>query len=102
MSEWNEITVENRQTLEDIAVQEYGAIEGIEQLLLDNADSLPEGLDTKLWGGMRLFIRKDEPVDEKQLAEIKKMGIKPATGLLNDPPVAGPDYNDDYNEDHNI
>lgn len=102
MSEWNEIEVENRQTLEDIAVQEYGAIEGIEQLLLDNQDRLPEGLGTGLWGGMLLLIRKDEPVDEKQLADIKKKGIKPATGVLNVPPPVGPDYNDDYNEDHNI
>lgn len=102
MPDFFEIEVKNRQTLDDIAVQEYGAMEGIYELLTDNADVLPNGLNGGLYNGLKLKIRQGEPVDEKQLAEIKRLGIEPATGLRDYPPPVGPDYNDDYNEDHYI
>lgn len=99
MSELKKITVKARQTIEDIAIQYYGGVEGVEKLIEDNRTELADGYDTTLYTGTILKIREDEPVDEDTLARIKARNIEPAKGELNQPPTA-PDHNNDYNEDH--
>lgn len=102
MVELIEITCLSRQTLADIALQEYGAIEGLEYLLFDNQSRLPDGLATGLYAGKKLRIRKDSVIDERIYRDLIRYEIKPATGILVDDPVTGPDYNEDYNIDYNI
>ncbi len=101
MPDFIEIQPQNRQTLADIAIMHYGSFAGVEHLLLDNRDRLDQGFATYL-PGITLRVRVDEPTDKKTLAEVKRLKIKPATGLRQNPPTIGPDYNDDYNEDHYI
>jgi hypothetical protein len=101
--DFTEITVQSRQTLGDIAVQEYGGYEGIAFLLADNQEALADKLTTTLYQGLILKIRMNEAVDDRVLPKLKAQGIEPATGLAKgSEPVTGPDYNDDYNDDYTI
>lgn len=103
MTEFTTISVQNRQTLDDLAVQYYGGQDGQRQLLVDNRKLLPEGLSTQLYEGMLLKIRVGEPADVKTLAEVQRLDIKPATGLVRYPePDYAPDHNLDHNPDHSI
>jgi hypothetical protein len=74
-----QITVENGQNIFDIAVQEYGSVEGAAALIADNA--LADGYATILTGGQILLI-KSAPTDAKMLADIKAAGIKPKGGTV--------------------
>ena len=68
------ITAQSGQTIFDIAIQEYGSIEGVLLLIADN--NLPSGLATVLTTGQVLFI-KSAPSDAKMLAAIQKAGLTP-------------------------
>lgn len=102
MTEYRDITTLARQTLEDIAIQEYGAVEGIEWLVRDNRNTLAEGFDTRMPTGTLLRIRVGESANAKILDEVQRKNIKPATGEPEEPPLVGPDHNDDHNYDHSI
>ena len=95
-----DITVQNRQTIEDIALQVYGATEGVLQLLMDNRYRLTGGITTKLYFGMNLRVRKGVVLNREVVDTFIREGIIPANGDLSPPPVVGPDYNDDYNDDY--
>jgi hypothetical protein len=100
--ETNEIIVRNQQSLEDLAVEHYGTVEGVMNLLLDNRDQLSEGFSSSLYAGMVLRVRP-EPINEDMREAVRKLGIHPVsdedTGLYS--PSTG-DYNDDYNSDYTI
>ena len=102
MYKYTNIAVANRQTIEDLAVQYYGAMEGVEHLLNDNRALLPDGFDTQLPQGTILRIREGEPAEVKTLAEITRLGVQPATGDRPTDIPDGPDHNEDHNEDHDI
>lgn len=100
MSDMKDIKVFARQTIEDIAIQHYGSIDGVSLLLVDNRNTLTDGYSTVLHSGMILKVR-DTPIDQRTYNEIKTRDIVPATGEF-DTPTTGPDYNNDHNEDHNV
>jgi hypothetical protein len=102
MSKLLEIRVKNRQSIYDIAISYYGAIEGIEPLLNDNRADLPEGLNTPLPEGKILKIRTGEPVDENVVSRLTDDQREPATGIKSDELPAGGDYNTDYTNDYTI
>lgn len=98
-----EVIVQPGQCLEDIALQEYGSIDGVREVVMDNEDVFVDGFCTRLQPGTKLAIR-DEPVDRNVYGAVRKLGIVPATmGDLGPDPL-GPngDFNGDFNNDHNI
>lgn len=100
--EYFEVTVQNRQTLEDLALWIYGAVEGVLFLLVDNTDRLEGGLAPKLYAGLKLRARKGVYLNREVVMNYVRAGIVPANGEdAVDTPIVGPDYNDDYNDDYN-
>ena len=75
------ITVQEKQTIWDIAKQEYGNLECIKQLILDNPTVIT-GLDTILTPGSTLNIQKDKTKVVGFNAEVVKYfqerGVQPA------------------------
>lgn len=89
------------QTLEDIALQEYGSVDGVTWLLLDNEDLLPAGYSSAITAGMKLQLR-DIYADQDMFHTMRRLGVVPAAMVESDGPAlpTGDDHNDDYNEDH--
>ena len=85
------ITVQDRQTIWDIAMQEYGSVEGVFELIDDNPGLT---IDSNLTGGQLLKI-KSAPVDIATLNYMQQNGIKPVS---RDGDWAG-DFNNDFSED---
>ncbi len=71
----SKVVVIQDQTLFDIAIQEYGSVEGVIQLAVDNDISITEVLSP----GMALDISV-EPIDVDIVSYYKAHGLKPATG----------------------
>ncbi len=97
------VTVQPGQCLEDIALQEYGSLNGVRELLLDNEALLADGFSTDLEAGMALLVR-DTPSSPEVYMAMRKLGVVPATSIDDDGPTLGPggDHNNDFNDDHNI
>ena len=79
MTDAAKITVLRGQTLEDVALMHYGAIEGVEMLLRDNRDELTEGFDTPLINGMALRVRPSEIIDPKVVNRLRNREVIPAS-----------------------
>ena len=96
------IIVEPGQCMEDIAMQEYGSINAVQWLLVDNEGVFLDGFSMDLVAGTELVLR-DEPFDKAVYQATRKAGIIPATNSeVESVPIPGADYNDDYNDDHLI
>lgn len=61
MNVFKQISAVDRQSLTDIAMQEYGCYEAVFTVLEDNADRL-FAMDDVLIEGMKLNIRTDKPI----------------------------------------
>lgn len=91
------ITVLDRQSVWDLAIQEYGAVEGVFLLMADNSG---KGLsfETNPRPGLKLKIISaaviQSVVDYYRVNNIKPATASPASS------VYGGDYNDDYNNDY--
>jgi hypothetical protein len=92
------IIVGDGQTIFDIAIQEYGGIEGILLLMSDNGDKIPS-ITSELKAGLKLKI-KSLPVNASVVASFAQGKIKPATKLSPEM-YGGGDFNDDFNDDLN-
>lgn len=97
------VIVQPGQCMEDIALQEYGSINAVAWLLMDNEDVFGDGFSTDLQPGAELALR-DKAFDAPVHSAVRRAGIVPATNSELDGPELGPggDYNDDHNDDHNI
>lgn len=94
------VIVEPGQSLEDIALQEYGNVDGTAWLVFDNLDHCPDGFSTDLEAGVELALR-DDIIDRAVYDTARRLGVVPAS-VNTTPATTGPggDYNDDYNDDH--
>jgi len=64
-----------RQSLLDLAIQHYGAVEGIAHLVLSGQfDSFTSATDAS-----RTFVR-GEVIDSAVVAELARLGVSPTTG----------------------
>ena len=96
MTDFN-ILIEDRQSIMDVAMQEYGDVEGIFLLMADNPDVIIS-LNTQLQPGDRLGIQQN-PVsieDTQVLDFMRDNNHRVVNGEV--PPVG--DYNNDYNDDY--
>lgn len=90
------------QSIEDIAIQHYGAVEGVFKLLVDNRDVLTEGFNHVLVPGTELEIDPDYAENEEMKAAIEQKQLTFATAPLGEEaPITGADFNDDFNNDFN-
>lgn len=80
----NKVTVKNDQTIYDIAVQEYGSIEGIFWLMEDNPEL---NLQDDLVVGGQLLIR-DSVIDPELKSYLQENGVSPANGGGKDPGIS--------------
>lgn len=78
------ITAQSGQTIEDIALQEYGCVEGVVLLLDDNG----LGQDDDVFTGQVLQVRDTVPVltdNNVAVTEyIKNKGLNPNSSMVND------------------
>lgn len=97
------IIVEPGQCLEDIALQEYGSIDGVREVVMDNELVFIDGFNTRLLPGTKLQVR-DTPIDPPMFNTMRKIGVVPSTyGELGPDPLGlNGDYNGDFNGDHFI
>lgn len=72
----SKVKVISNQNLLDIALQEYGSVEGVINLVVANNRSITDDL----FAGDELIIDAD-PVDQLMLDFYRKNQIKPATGV---------------------
>lgn len=70
------ITVQDGQSIYDIALQEYGSVEGVFHICEDN-----EGvnLEDELQTGQQLLIAH-EPIDAQVVEYYRRKGLKPSNG----------------------
>ncbi len=91
------LKVQDGQNIFDIALQEFGTLEELFVMLLDNNLSLNE----KLTSGRELIINKTNVGDE----DVKNFVVLRNHSFNNDqgqglPPLLAGDYNNDYNNDY--
>lgn len=93
-----QITVENNQSIWDLAIQHYGSVDGIKQLILDNPSKL--NLSDGVVPGTKIIIR-DEMIANKVIVDyLNKNRIKLAT-TVSVPNTSGfGDFSNDYNNDY--
>lgn len=92
------------QCLEDIALQEYGNVDGVGHLLFDNRATLTDGFCTQLTAGMELTVGRP-PINAEVHTAMLKLGVVPATDdtFTTTPLGTSGDYDSaDYNDDHFI
>lgn len=97
------VTVQFGQCLEDIALQEYGSIDGVTPLVMNNEDVLVSGFSTDLVPGTVLRVVGD-PIDPDMVAVMRAKGIVPATADaegVDAPEEEGGDFDDSFNDDFN-
>jgi len=92
------VIVEDRQTIWDIAVQEYGGVDGVFQLIEDNP-GLTIGSD--LQGGQLLKI-KSAPVNATVLAYMQLNNVKPVSLTQDEIVELNGDFDNDFDNDFNI
>lgn len=85
------ITVNINQSIWDIANQEYGSEEGVQQLILDNPDKV--NFDDALVPGTKLKITT-EPTDKSIVEYFKKKEYKPSTAIDDTMLSDGIDYDE--------
>ena len=90
------ITVQDRQSVIDIAVQEYGSAEGCFALMRDNPSIV--SITQQLSPGEKLRIIS-APEDKAMLDLIRKKKIIPVSLKVSDSLSTG-DFNEDYNYDY--
>lgn len=74
------IIVEDKQTIYDIAVQEYGHVDGAQLLLEDNPEL--QGYDAILFAGQLLKIIQ-EPINKEVVEQFAKEKYKPVSEVDN-------------------
>lgn len=94
------VIVQPGQCLEDIALQEYGSVDGVPWLVWDNEQHCPDGLSTDIEAGVELVLR-DDIIDRVVYDTARRLGVVPAS-INPAPATTGPggDYSLDYNADH--
>lgn len=92
------VQILDRQTIWDIAIQEYGSVDGVFKLMNDNPEKVPS-LDANLIPGDFLKILSG-PTDNVNLDYYRKNNLHPVTISSNADIAVGGDYNDDYNNDY--
>lgn len=73
------VTVEKNQNIVDMAVQEYGGIEGLHDLWQDNPDQVPT-IDAVIRPGQELKIYPERSHQPDMLRYLKRNDITVATG----------------------
>jgi hypothetical protein len=86
------------QCLEDIALQEYGSIDGVTALVANNRDVFTDGYSTDLDPGTVLKVVGD-PIDVAMYNTMRQLGVTPATDAaeMAEPEELG-SFNDSFND----
>lgn len=92
------VTVKSGQSIFDIALQEYGSVEGVYNLMQDNPARIPS-LDVDLLPGDVLLIGSD-PVQKDVTDYYTRNSVFPATRSEEESDLFG-DFNNDFNDDFN-
>ncbi len=89
--------IEEQQSIYDVAIQEYGTVEGVFLLLADNPDVI-QSLDSFLNPGDVLEIQDDpETIVDKDVLQFFRNG---SIRVLNGEIVLPGDFNNDFNIDY--
>jgi hypothetical protein len=75
-----EIIGKKNQTIIEVALQEYGSVEGVKYIIEDNSPTFDILIYVPV-EGMSLTIRKDSVIDKKVLARYNKTDVIPANEL---------------------
>lgn len=92
------ITTAENQSIFDIAIQEYGGVEGIFLLMEDNPDVILS-FNSELLPGTVLLIRKETTEEEIEAQDVQEFFRDRQDDVTNGEVPAQGDYNDDFNQD---
>lgn len=94
------ITVENNQSIWDIALQRYGSTNSVKQLILDNPDKV--NFKNNIAPGTKLLINEDLIIDKQLVDTYKKNGTIPCSAHYDAALGYGNgDFNNDFSNDFN-
>lgn len=94
------VIVEPGQCLEDIALQEYGSIDGAGIIVFANEDVFVDGFSTDLPPGTELVL-PGGPLDKAMYDTMRALRVVPATMSEEYLDETIGDFNDDFNDDFN-
>ena len=95
-----QITVENNQSIWDLALQYYGAPDAVLQLILDNPDKI--NFNNNIAPGTKLMINEDLVVDKQVVDNYQKKGTIPCGAYYDaDLGYGSGDFNNDFSNDFN-
>ena len=93
-----QVAVNNNQSIWDLAIQYYGSVDGIKQLILDNPAKL--NLSDGVVPGTKIIIREEMVFNKTIVDYLDKNRIKLAT-TVSVPNTSGfGDFSNDFNNDY--
>ncbi len=96
------IQTKPQQSVEDVALEHYGAVAGVEYLLQDNPLIFDSGFNTYLPTGTELKLR-DELINERMYLQMQRKNIKPASAPDPKEEIIRPDFSEiEYAPDYYI
>lgn len=93
------IIIDNNQSIWDLAIQYYGSVDGIKQLILDNPTKL--NLETNIIPGTEIIIREEMVINKAMVDYLNKKGITCATAVQVASATGSGDFSNDFNNDYN-
>jgi hypothetical protein len=93
------IKIDNNQSIWDLAIQYYGSVDGIKQLILDNPTKL--NLETNIIPGTEIIIREEMVINKAMVDYLNKKGITCATAVKVASATGSGDFSNDFNNDYN-
>lgn len=72
-----QITVSNRQSIWDLAIQEYGSVDGVKQLIIDNSTVC--NFNDSIKSGTKILIDETKIINSRIVNYLKTKGYKIST-----------------------
>lgn len=95
------IIVQPGQCVEDLAIQEYGTMDGVSLIVFGNEGVFVDGFCTDLQPGTELVIT-GEPINLPMYNTMRKLGVIPSTNAGAEHEQSGGDFNNDFPNDFNV
>jgi hypothetical protein len=94
-----QVTVDNNQSIWDLAIEQYGSVDGVGQLILDNPMKL--NFNDDVVAGTKIIVREEMIINKPIVDYLNKKGIRLATAIAVPGGNVLGDFNNDFNNDFN-
>ena len=100
MQDFKKITVKEGQGLFDIAIQEYGNMAAVFLIIEDNV--MVEKVDSNVYAGQLLLIRKDDPMKDVATADALSQSGVSVSSITDDDDISQGSYSKGYSNAYQI